>query len=132
MTLPNQTGTQRFARKEGFAVGCLEVAMPSAGVAVAGAATLNQGGGFVTTESLTTATGATYTLTLTNSLIDVNTMVFVNATLGTSTQGTPDPTIVTNGNGTATILIKNIDATNAFNGTVVIGFFLVRKAAAPL
>lgn len=132
MTLPNQTGTQRFARKEGFAVGCLEVAMPAAGVAVAGAVTLNQGAGFITSEALTTAAASSYTLTLTNSLIDANTLIFINVGLGTSTQGTPEATTVVDAAGTATILVKNIDATNAFNGTIVIGFFLVRKAAAPL
>lgn len=132
MTIGTTTGTQRGSRKEGFAVGVLEVDMPNPGVALAGAATLNQGAGFVTSESLTTATGATYTLTLTNSFIDANTMIFVDAALGTSTQGTPDPTVVNNGAGSATILVKNIDATNAFNGTIKIGFFLVRKSASPL
>lgn len=132
MTLPNQTGTQRYARKEGFAVGCLEVAMPSTGTAVSGAVTLNQGAGFITTESLSTATGASYTLTFTNSLIDANTLIFTNVSLGTSTQGTPDVTTSLDAAGSATVLVKNIDATNAFNGTIVIGFFLVRKAGAPL
>lgn len=132
MTLPNQTGTSRAANKQGFAVGCLEVAMPSAVAAAAGAATLNQGGGLVTSESITTAIGATYTLTLTNSLVDANTLVFAQANLGTSTQGTPSVTSVANGAGSVVIKVKNIDAANAFNGTIVVGFFLVRKAAAPL
>lgn len=132
MTLPNQTGTQRGSRKEGFAIGCLEVAMPSAGVAVAGAATLNQGAGNVTSEALTTAAGSIYTLTLTNSLIDANTLIMSDAGLGTSTQGTPSVCSVVPGAGSATIAVKNVDAVNAFNGTIVISFLLVRKAAAPL
>lgn len=132
MTVGTTTGTDRHARQQGFAVGVLEVNMPAVGVAVAGAVTLNQGAGFITSEALVTAIGATYTLTLTNSFIDANTMIFVDVALGTSTQGTPDPTIVNNGAGSATILVKNIDATNAFNGTLKIGFFLVRKSLAPL
>lgn len=132
MTVGTTTGTNREHRKEAVAIGALEVAMPNTATAVAGAATLNQGAGFVTSESLSTATGATYTLTLTNSFIDANTMVFATCQLGTSTQGTPDVTTTVDGAGSATIKVKNIDASNAFNGTIVIGFFLVRKAAAAL
>ena len=132
MPIGTTTGTSRDHRKESVAIGCLEVSMPAAGTAVAGAVTLNQGAGFITSESLATAVGATYTLTLTNSFVDVNTMIFANCGLGTSTQGTPDVTTTVDGAGSATIKVKNIDATNAFNGTIVIGFFLVRKAAAAL
>jgi hypothetical protein len=132
MTLPGKTGTERFARKEGFAVGVLEVDMPAAGVAVAGAATLNQGAGIVTSEALTTAAASTYTLTLTNSLIDANTLVMTDVGLGTSTNGTPSVCSVVPGAGSATIAVKNVDAVNAFNGTIVISFFLVRKSAPPL
>lgn len=132
MTLPNQTGTQRGSRKEGFAVGVLEVAMPAAGVAVAGASTLNQGAGIVTSEALVTAIGASYVLTLTNSLIDASTLIMADAGLGSATQGTPCICSVVPAAGSATIAIKNVDAANAFNGTILISFFLVRKAAAPL
>jgi hypothetical protein len=131
MTVGTTTGTQRTARKEAFAVGVLEVSMPSTGTAVAGAATLNQGAGFITSESLTTAAAATYSLTLTNSFIDANTMIFATSALGTSTTGTPEATTTIDGAGTATINVQNIGAA-AFNGTIVIGFFLVRKAGAPL
>lgn len=132
MTLPNQTGTNRAGAKQGFSVGVLEVAMPAAVSATSGAATLNQGGGLVTSESITTAAAATYTLTLTNSLVDANTLVFAQANLGTSTQGTPSVTSIANAAGSVVIKVKNIDATNAFNGTIVVGFFLVRKAPASL
>lgn len=132
MTIGTTTGTQRASRKEALAAGVFEVNMPSVGTAVAGAVTLNQGAGLITSESLSTAAGSTYTLTLTNSFIDANTLIFVNVGLGTSTQGTPDPTTVVCTAGSATILIKNVDATNALNGTIVIGFFLVRKSGAPL
>lgn len=132
MPLPNQTGTQRASRKEGFAVGVLEVAMPSAATAVAGAATLNQGAGIVTSEALVTAAGSTYTLTLTNSLIDANTLIMTDVGLGTSNQGAPCVCSVVPAAGSCTIAVKNVDATNAFNGTILVSFFLVRKAVAPL
>lgn len=132
MTIGTTTGTDRSHRKEGLACGVLEVDMPKTGTAVAGAVTLNQGAGFITSESLVTAVGATYTLTLTNNFIDANTIIFCTVALGTSTQGTPDLTTVVDGAGSATIKVKNIDAANPFNGTLVIGFFLVRKSAAPL
>jgi hypothetical protein len=132
MAIGNTTGSQKASHKEAFAVGVLEVNMPNTGTAVAGAVTLNQGAGFITSEALTTAIGLIYTLTLTNSFIDANTMIFATSQLGTSTQGTPDVTTTLDGAGSATIKVKNIDAANAFNGTIVIGFFLVRKASLPL
>lgn len=132
MTVGTTTGTSRDHRKEAVAAGVLEVLQPNTATAVAGAATLNQGAGFVTSEALVTAVGATYTLTLSNSFCDANTMVMVEVNLGTATQGTPCVTTTVASAGQVVIKVKNIDATNAFNGTIVIGFFLVRKAAAVL
>lgn len=90
------------------------------------AATLNTEEGFITTESLSTAAGATYTFTLTNSLISTaNTppspapQVQVHGI--TNTGGTPQITSVTNGVGSTVIVITNIGST-AFNGTLAIGF----------
>jgi hypothetical protein len=95
----------------------------SAGTAVSGAATLNNASaGTITTESLSTAVGATYTLTLTSNLIKATSLVFPVVSLGTSTQGTPCAIHVTPANGSVQIRVKNIDATNAFNGTLKIGF----------
>lgn len=137
MTLPTTTGTNREHRKEAVAVGCLEETMPATATATAGAATLNQGAGRVFSEaSLTTAAAAFYTLTLTNSLIDVNTLVFATAHLGSqsgaSTQGHPSVANIEITANTATIAVKNVDAAAAFNGSIAVDFLLVRKAGAAL
>lgn len=82
--------------------------------AVAGAATLNQGSGIVTSEALTAAT--TYTLTLTNSLILSTSTVLVNAT---NSAGLPVTlTSTTEANGSVTIVIGMA----ALTGTAKIRF----------
>lgn len=132
MTVGNTTGTNREHRKEAFAIGALEEQMPNAATATTGAATLSQGAGLVTSESITTAAGSTYTLTLTNSFIDVNTLVFANVKLGTATTGQPCIATCTALAGSCKIVVQNIAASAAFNGNIVIGFFIVRKAAPAL
>ena len=57
--------------------------------ATTGAATLAKDSGKITSESLTTAAGATYTLTLTNSAIAAADMVFASVAMGTATTGMP-------------------------------------------
>lgn len=131
MPLSGTTGTDSTQRQEAVGIGVLEVGQASTATAVAGAATLNQGGGIVTSESITTAAGGFYTLTLTNALIDANTIVFVESWLGTSTTGVASAANSTPGAGSAVILIENVHASAAFNGTIKIGFFLVRKASTP-
>jgi hypothetical protein len=92
-----------------------------------GAATLAKDSGKITSESLTTAAGATYTLTLTNSSIAAADMVFASVAYGTATAGTPTVTRVTPGANSVVIVIQNIHASAALNGTIVISF-LVAKA----
>jgi hypothetical protein len=95
----------------------------NAATAVSGAATLNNAtSGTVTSESLSTAVGAIYTLTLTSNLIKATSLVFPVVSLGSSTQGTPCAIHVTPAQGSVQIRVKNIDSTNAFNGTLKIGF----------
>lgn len=135
MPLPGTTGTDKKHKKEAMQVAVLEHDRPAAGVAVAGAATLNQGSGRVVSEALTTVAGALYTLTLTNSLIDANTLLFASASIGTgasaSTQGNCTVCDITPGAGSCTILVRNSHATQAFNGTIQIDFMLSRKAPSP-
>jgi hypothetical protein len=90
--------------------------------ASSGAATLNKASGTITSESLVTATGAIYTLTVTDSTIAAADIVQASVNLGTSTQGTPDVTTIAPAAGSLVIKVKNIDATNAFNGTIKVGF----------
>jgi hypothetical protein len=90
--------------------------------AVAGAATLNKASGKITTESLTTAAGATYTLTLTNSQIAAADTAFVSIANGTNSAGDPAVGLVTPAAGSVTIKVVNRHASAALNGTLVISF----------
>ncbi len=94
--------------------------------ATAGAATLNQPSGVITTESLTTASQANYTLTLTNSQIAAGDIVQVAIGNGTNSAGTPVQTTVTPAAGSVVIVVKNDHASNAFNGTLSVRFLVVK------
>lgn len=136
MPIPTTTGTNKVHRKEAVQLSVLEVPMPATAAATAGAATLNQASGVITSEAITTAAAGFYTLTLTNSLIDVNTLVFASARLGTasgaSTQGHPSVADIQEAAGSVVIAVKNVDAAAAFNGTIQVKYTVIRKAGAPL
>lgn len=93
--------------------------------ATAGAATLNKQSGTITSEALTTAAAASYTLTLTNSVITAASRVFVSADNGTNTQGELTVQRVTPSSGQVVIVVKNTHATQAYNGTIKINFFVM-------
>lgn len=89
------------------------------------AATLNQSSGVVTTESVSTAAGATYTETLTNAFIAAADLVFVSVT--TTGTGTPAVTKVTPAAGSVVIIIQNIHASAAFSAALKLSFFVVKQ-----
>lgn len=94
--------------------------------ATAGAATLNENSGVITTESLTTAAAGEYVLTLTNAKAKVGDHFIVTAGLGTSTTGVPGVTSATcTTAGTVVINITNVHVSAAFNGTLKVGFIRV-------
>jgi hypothetical protein len=95
--------------------------------AVAGAATLNKDAGVITSETLSTIAGASYTLTLTDSSIASADQVFASVQYGTATTGSPDVTLVTPGAGQVVIIIQNIHATAALNGTIKIAFAVFKN-----
>lgn len=102
-------------------------ARASAGTASSGAVTLNAQQGLVTSEDLTTAQNAIYTLTITNSRIAANDLVFASVKNGTNTQGTPMIGRVAPAAGSLVIEVINKHATaQAFNGTVVVSFMAVK------
>lgn len=74
----------------------------------------------VTSESLTTAAAAEYTLTLTNNKIKAGSVIFASVWLGTSTAWTPWIWWVTASNGSVVITVTNLHASDAFNGTIKI------------
>ena len=88
----------------------------------AGAATLNARGGVVTTEALTTAPGATYTFTLTNSLFVAGVPFQVVMASGTNLAGTTIAvTSEVVSNGSAVLVFTNTGLV-ALNGTMKIAF----------
>lgn len=94
--------------------------------ASAGAATLNSPSGVVTSEALTTAAAATYTLTLTNSCIAATDIVLVSVGLGTSNAGTPEFASATPAAGSLSVVVKNSHASNALNGTITISYVVIK------
>ncbi len=97
--------------------------------ASSGAATLSTKTGVVTTESLTTAQNAIYTLTLTNTKIAATSVVLVSVGNGTNTQGTPMLGAVTPAAGSCVIKVINKHATaEALNGTLKIAFAVIDVA----
>lgn len=97
--------------------------------ATAGAATLDKSSGKITSESLTTAAGATYTLTLTDSQIAAADLVFASVALGSATTGMPTITTIKPAAGSVVIIVQNIHASAALNGTIVIAFAVIKGAA---
>lgn len=95
--------------------------------ATAGAATLNKNAGVITSEALTTAAGATYTLTLTNSTIAAADQVFASVAYGTATAGMPCITRVTPAAGSVVIIVQNIHASAALDGTIKIAFMVLKN-----
>ncbi|MDE2103964.1 MAG: hypothetical protein KGL39_42400 [Patescibacteria group bacterium] len=92
--------------------------------ATAGAATLNKQSGTITSESITTAAGSVYTLTLTNSLVTASSRVFASVDNGTNTRTNLIVQKITPGSGSVTIDVKNDEPTNALNGTIKINFWV--------
>lgn len=141
MVAPAQAGTALWSPTQGDvffpgltpgaknALGSPIVALPlqvDAGTRTAtassGAATLNKESGVITSEALTTAAGATYTLTLTDSAIAATDIVMASVNLGAGTGGTPTVASVKPGAGSLTIVIQNIHASAAFNAAIKIAF----------
>lgn len=95
--------------------------------ATTGAATLNARSGKVTSEALTTAQNAIYTLTVTNSELAAADVVMASVANGTNTQGTPMIGKVTPAAGSLVVEVINKHATSqAFNGTVVVSFVCIK------
>ena len=92
------------------------------------AATINNQTGVVTTEALTTAAGSTYTFTLTNSYITADSVVQVSVGKGTATTGVPVVAWVTPASGSAVIILQNIHASAALNGTITLAFSVLNVA----
>lgn len=93
--------------------------------AAAGAATLNALMGQVTTEALTTAAAAEYTLTLTNSQIAAADLIFASVDPLTSA-GSPAIGQCKANAGSAVITVTNLHASAAFDAAIKINFMVVK------
>ena len=94
---------------------------PGSATSTANAATINTQSGIITTEALTTAAGATYIMTLTNSLINASSVVSTVVGNGTNTKCGLSPITVTPAAGSVVMQFQNVGLT-ALNGTIKIGF----------
>lgn len=97
----------------------------STATATAGAATLAKYGGVITTEALTTAAAAVYTLTITNSKAAAGQIVMASVSDGTNTQGAPVVVRVTPSASSLVIKIKNVHASEALNGTLKVAYAIL-------
>lgn len=93
----------------------------TASTAVAGAVTSNVYKGIVTSEALTTAGLALYTLTLTNNKITANSQVVCSVDKNGSA-GEPTLLNVTPAAGSVVINVKNEHASTALNAAIKIRF----------
>jgi hypothetical protein len=87
---------------------------------------INALAGKITTDAETTGPNGTFTITLTNSFIEADDLVFVSITKGTDTTGAPILSDVLPGDGTCTIVIRNLTGNGSFNGTFIVSFLVVK------
>ena len=97
--------------------------------ASAGAATLAKFAGVITSEALTTAAAAAYSLVITTTALGVaaTDQAYASVANGTNTQGVPVVTRVTCGTNTVTVVVTNLHASEALNGTLKISYVVVKN-----
>ena len=94
--------------------------------ATAGAATCNDLIGKITTESLTTAAGVEYTLTITNSQVAAGDIVFasVDALTSAGTPGIGGCKVTAN---TIVITVTNLHTSAAFDNVIQVNYMVVKN-----
>lgn len=101
------------------------------GTASSGAVTMTGKLGKVTSESLTTAKDALYTLTVTDTEVGADDIVLASVALGTATTGVPVLEATTPAAGSVVFTVRNRDTGSAaFNGTVVVSYLVIKAFAA--
>jgi len=94
-----------------------------AAVEASNAVTINSQAGVITTSALTTAAGASYVITLTNSSLLAASVVTLAFQGGTNTRKNYNVEVVPSA-GSAVITIYNTEPSNALNGTMKLGFLV--------
>ena len=127
---PGTRGTDKVLQESGFRSAVL-IQKNNTATASSGAATLNAAGsGVITSEALSTAAQARYTLTITNSMIAAADVVLASVALGTSTTGAPYIERITPAAGSVVIVIRNGQSGDAvLNGTLIVSFLVVKQNA---
>lgn len=92
------------------------------GTGATSTATLNNRFGKLTTAALTTAAAGTHTITLTDAQVNAGDIVFASVAYGTATAGAVVVERITPADGSVVIVLKNIHASDAVNGTLVVSF----------
>lgn len=124
-TLPVDTGRPTGANPSSVAASAFQLAALSAAINVntqtstANAATSSTFMGRIVTEAVTTAAGANYTMTLTNTICTATSNVQAAVYSGTNTVPGPIIFSITPAAGSCVILVRN-NGTAALNGTLVI------------
>ena len=94
------------------------------GTETANAVTASGVAGVITTSALTTAGGANYAITWTNTVVTTTSVILLTIAGGTNT--TENITLkVVPGSGTATLTIYNNTAATALNGTILISYLVM-------
>src|SRR5262245_7501003 len=126
---PGTTGTDKTAQQ--MALRQFVLTQPNTtGTSSAGAVTVAaSGSGKITTESVNTAAAGTYALAITNPLVEAGDIGLCAFAQGTNSAGTPLATFTTVAAGVLTCRIYNGHATNAFNGTFVVSYLIIKQSA---
>lgn len=119
-------GVKTFGNGVALGAGATFDADSGTATATAGAATLNKMAGVITSESLTTAAGAAYTLTLTNSVVAAGDIVLASLDNGTNTTDALTLRRVTAGAGQVVFVVNNTATVSALNGTIRVSFLVVK------
>lgn len=106
------------------ATGDIVLASKANGTEVANSVTASGTAGVITTSALTTAGGANYAITWTNTSITTASIIMLSVMGGTNTTQNINFT-VTAGSGTSTLTIFNSTAATALNGTIKIGYIVI-------
>lgn len=97
---------------------------PVTATAAAGKAVAHGEAALITTEALSQAAGATYTLTVGNSQIQPNSVVLAVISNGTNSQGDPSLATVAASLGKVIISIINRHASQALNGSLQVALLV--------
>lgn len=112
VTLPDYTGTFFLSSKAN-------------GTEAANAVTASGTSGVITTSALTTAGGASYAITWTNTFMAAASIIQLSVMGGTNNATENYSLKATAGVGTSTLTITNNTAATALNGTILIGYTVI-------